>query len=96
MLPNYSFFRRLDMDALSAILKQCILFKDMNYKDIDTFLKVPNFIIKKYLKGSLVLLEDSKCEELGILLKGLLEVQSLYPWGKSFTPNRLKPAKIFG
>ena len=73
----------------------CLL-KDMNYKDIDTFLKVPNFIIKKYLKGSLVLLEDSKCEELGILLKGLLEVQSLYPWGKSFTPNRLKPAKIFG
>ena len=68
----------------------------MNYKDIDTFLKVSNFIIKKYLKGSLVLLEDSKCEELGILLKGLLEVQSLYPWGKSFTPNRLKPAKIFG
>ena len=40
------------MDALSAILKQCILFKDINYKDIDTFLKVPNFIIKKYLKGS--------------------------------------------
>jgi len=52
MLPNYYFFRRLDMDALSAILKQCILFKDINYKDIDTFLKVPNFIIKKYLKGS--------------------------------------------
>ena len=40
------------MEALSDILKQCILFKDMNYRDIDTFLKVSNFIIKKYLKGS--------------------------------------------
>jgi len=84
------------MDTLSDILKQCILFKDMNYKDIDNFLKVSNFVIKKYLKGNLVVLEDSKCEELGILLKGLLEVQSLYPSGKSLTLNRLKPVEIFG
>ena len=40
------------MEALSDILKQCILFKDMDYKDIETFLKVSNFVIKKYLKGS--------------------------------------------
>jgi len=40
MLPNYSFFRRLDMNTLLDILKQCILLKDMNYKDIDTFLKI--------------------------------------------------------
>ena len=55
----------------------------MNYKDIDTFLKVSNFIIKKYLKSSLVVSEDSKCEELGILLKDLSELQSLYPSDKS-------------
>lgn len=35
-------------------------------------------------------------EELGILLNGLLEVQSLYPSGKSLTLNRLKPGEIFG
>ncbi len=46
------FFRRFDMEVLSDILKQCILLKDMNYKDIDNFLKVSNFIIKKYLRGS--------------------------------------------
>ena len=84
------------MEALSNILKQCILFKDMNYKDIDTFLKVSNFVIKKHLKGNLVVLEDSKCEELGILLKGSLEVQSLYPSGKSLTLTRIKPSEIFG
>ena len=96
MLPNYSFFGRLYMEELSDFLKQCILFKDMNYVDIDNFLKVSNFTIKKYLKGNLVVLEDSKCEELGILRKGLLEVQSLYSSGKSLTLNRLKPAEIFG
>ncbi len=84
------------MEELSDFLKQCILFKDMNYVDIDNFLKVSNFTIKKYLKGNLVVLEDSKCEELGILRKGLLEVQSLYSSGKSLTLNRLKPAEIFG
>jgi len=96
MLPNYSFFGRLYMEELSDFLKQCILFKDMNYVDIDNFLKVSNFTFKKYLKGNLVVLEDSKCEELGILRKGLLEVQSLYSSGKSLTLNRLKPAEIFG
>ena len=96
MLPNYSFFERLYMEELSDFLKQCILFKDMNYVDIDNFLKVSNFTIKKYLKGNLVVLEDSTCEELGILRKGLLEVQSLYPSGKSLTLNRLEPAEIFG
>jgi len=84
------------MEELSDFLKQCILFKDMNYVDIDNFLKVSNFTIKKYLKGNLVVLEDSTCEELGILRKGLLEVQSLYPSGKSLTLNRLEPAEIFG
>jgi len=96
MLPNYSFFGRLYMEELSDFLKQCILFKDMNYVDIDNFLKVSNFTFKKYFKGNLVVLEDSKCEELGILRKGLLEVQSLYSSGKSLTLNRLKPAEIFG
>ena len=96
MLPNHSFFGRLYMEELSDFLKQCILFKDMNYVDIDNFLKVSNFTIKKYFKGNLVVLEDSKCEELGILRKGLLEVQSLYSSGKSLTLNRLKPAEIFG
>jgi len=84
------------MEELSDFLKQCILFKDMNYVDIDNFLKVSNFTIKKYLKGNLVVLEDSTCEELGILRKGLLEVQSLYPSGKSLTLNRLESAEIFG
>jgi len=84
------------MEALSDILKQCILFKDMNFKDINTFLKVSKFVIKKYYKENLVVLEDSNCEELGILLKGLLEVQSLYPSGKSITLTRLKPVEIFG
>ena len=96
MLPNYSFPERFDMEELSDFLKQCILFKDMNYVDIDNFLKVSNFTIKKYLKGNMVVLEDSKCEELGILRKGLLEVQSLYSSGKSLTLNRLEPAETFG
>jgi len=84
------------MEGLADILKQCILFKDMTYKEIETFIKVSNFSIKKYQKNSLVVSEDSPCKELGILLKGLLEVQSLYPSGKSITLNRLKTPEIFG
>ena len=84
------------MEGLSDILKRCILFKDMTREDIDAFLKESSFSIKKHLKGSLIVLEGSHCEKLGILLSGLLEVQSLYSSGKSLTLNRLEPVEIFG
>ena len=45
MLPNYSFLRRLDMEPVADVLKQCTLFKDMTHKDIDKFLKVSSFSI---------------------------------------------------
>lgn len=84
------------MNVLSDNLKRCILFKDMNSEDLSNFLNMSNYIIKKYLKGNMVVLEDSKCEEFGILLEGLLEAQTLYPSGKLLTFAQLKPVETFG
>lgn len=95
MLPIYS-PEVLNMNVLSDNLKRCILFKDMNSEDLSNFLNMSNYTIKKYLKGNMVVIEGSKCEELGILLEGLLEVQTLYPSGKLLTLAQLKPVEIFG
>jgi len=84
------------MNALSDNLKRCILFKDMEYEDLSNFLNLSNYTIKKYSKGNVVVIEDSRCEELGILLEGLLEVQTLYPSGKLLTFAQLKPVETFG
>jgi len=84
------------MNTLADILKGCILFKDMSSEDLLTCLNDANYIIKRYSKENLVLLEDHKCEEIGILLKGLLKVQTLYPSGKSLTFIQLKPVETFG
>ena len=84
------------MNVLSDNLKRCILFKDMEYEDLSNFLNISNYTIKKYSKGNVVVIEGSKCEELGILLEGLLEAQALYPSGKLLTLTRLKPVEIFG
>ncbi len=84
------------MNVLSDNLKRCILFKDIKYEDLSNFLNMSNYIIKKYPEGNVVVIEGNKCEELGILLEGLLEVQTLYPSGKLLTLARLKPAEIFG
>jgi len=84
------------MNTLPDILKGCILFKDMSSEDLLTCLNYCNYIIKRYSKGNLVFLEGHKCEEIGILLKGLLKVQTLYPSGKSLTFFQLKPVEIFG
>jgi len=84
------------MNVLSDNLKRCILFRDMKYEDLSNFLNISNYTIKKYPKGNVVIIEGSKCEELGILLEGLLEVQTLYPSGKLLTLTQLKPVEIFG
>jgi len=84
------------MNVLSDNLKKCTLFKDMKYEDLSNFLNISDYTIKKYLKGNMVVIEDSEREELGILLEGLLEVQTHYPSGKLLTLTRLRPAEIFG
>lgn len=84
------------MNVLSDNLKRCILFRDIKYEDLSNFLNMSNYTIKKYPEGNLVVIEGSKCEELGILLEGLLEVQTLYPSGKLLTFSQLKPVEIFG
>lgn len=84
------------MNVLLNNLKRCILFKDMKCEDLSNFLNMFNYTIEKYPKGSVVVIENSKCEELGILLEGLLEAQALYPSGKLLTLSRLKPVETFG
>ena len=84
------------MNVLSDNLKRCILFKDIKYEDLSNFLNMSNYTIKKYPKGNVVVIEGSRCEELGILLEGLLEVQTLYPSGKLLTLAQLKPVETFG
>jgi CRP-like cAMP-binding protein len=84
------------MNVLSDNLKRCILFKDMKCEDLSNFLNMSNYTIKKYPEGNVVIIEGSECEELGILLEGLLEVQTLYPSGKLLTLAQLKPVEIFG
>lgn len=84
------------MNVLSDNLKRCILFKDIKYEDLSNFLNMSNYIIKKYPKGNMVVIEGGNFEELGILLEGLLEVQTLYPSGKLLTFAQLKPVETFG
>jgi len=95
MLPIYS-PEVLNMNVLSDNLKRCILFKDIKYEDLSNFLNMSNYTIKKYPEGNVVVTEGSKCEELGILLEGLLEVQTFYSSGKLLTFSQLRPVEIFG
>ncbi len=95
MLPIYS-PEVLNMNVLSDNLKRCILFKDIKYEDLSNFLNMSNYTIKKYPEGNVVVIEGANCEELGILLEGLLEVQTFYPSGKLLTFAQLRPVEIFG
>ena len=72
------------------------LFKNMVLEDIiKTLDKVP-YEIKTYNKGEIIAIEGDDCHSLGIILKGQIEIQKIFPSGQVMTINNFKEGNIFG
>ena len=72
------------------------LFKDLNLKDIENILEKIPYEIKKYNKGEVIAIEGENCHSLGIVLKGVIEIQKIFPSGQIMTINNFKEGNIFG
>ena len=90
------------MDTLIDCLKHCILFKGLNYEELNSLIKNINYSISDNCKNfdesrtCIVALEGDICESLGIVISGELEVQKHYASGKVVTLAKLNKGKIFG
>ncbi len=101
MLPNQK-FKGDFMNNLMDSLKHCILFKDLTPEELKNLLANINYSIYDNCKncdecsGCIIALEGDKCDSLGIVIQGELEVQKHYASGKVVTLAKLNKGNTFG
>ncbi len=77
-------------------LIECVLFKGLKEKEILSILEKINYKIISYNKGDVIAIEGDECNSLGIILKGSIEVQKIFPSGQVTTINNFKDGNVFG
>lgn len=77
-------------------IKNCILFKNFETKEIRNKLTEVGFDIKYFDKNEIIAIEDDDCKSIGIVLKGNVEIQKIYASGKVMTIEKLHAGDIFG
>lgn len=78
------------------VLEKCEIFKGIENEEIEKILKVINYKIVNYDKGDIIAIEDRKCEYVGIVLSGNIEVQKIYESGRNITIKRFIEGSTFG
>ena len=77
-------------------LLKCVLFKDIKEEDIINLLEKTSYKVINYNKDELIAIEGEDCHSLGIILKGKVEIQKIFPSGQVLTINSFKEGNIFG
>ncbi len=76
------------------ILKECILFRHFNDEHLESILKFLNYKLVEYTRDAMVAFEGDSCDNLGIIISGKVELQSIYPSGKILTLTQVLPGQI--
>lgn len=84
------------MKQVLPVLKQCILFKNLNGEQLENILDKNTFKISSYNKGDVIAIEGDDCNSIGIVIKGKIEISRIFASGKTVTMDRLQPNRIFG
>lgn len=72
------------------------LFAGIRQEDRRTMLNCIGFSIRRYLKGSVIALEDESIRYIGILLSGAVDMVKEDLWGNKTTILRLRQEELFG
>ncbi|TJX14061.1 Crp/Fnr family transcriptional regulator [Tissierella creatinini] len=80
---------------INSLLK-CILFMNMNGKEIENVLTNIPFNINEYDSGDVIAIEGDNCTSLGIILEGDIEIHKSFASGKNVTINHFEKGNIFG
>ncbi|BDR81687.1 cAMP-binding protein [Clostridium tetani] len=78
------------------VLKNSIVFKNIEEKDIIKILDSINYTIKFFHREENIAIEEDPCQSLGIIISGNVEIQKIFASGKVITIDRLKQGNIFG
>ena len=84
------------MEENLVVLQKCSIFNGMDNEYIENIINKNDYKIVSYDKGDIIALEDSKCNYVGIVLKGNIEIQRIYESGRSLIVQRFMEGSTFG
>ncbi|RKD28797.1 Crp/Fnr family transcriptional regulator [Thermohalobacter berrensis] len=84
------------MPNIEKILSKSSLFKGLDEKSISDIIEKINYKVNKFSKNQTIAIEGDDCKSIGIVLKGSIHIQKIYPSGKTVTINRISKGGIFG
>src|SRR5690554_4541515 len=77
-------------------LLKCVLFKNMEGKEVEDILVLINSNIKHYTSNDIIAIEGDSCDNVGIILNGDIEIHKSFASGKVVTINHFEAGNIFG
>lgn len=84
------------MKELQRKLKKCRLFDGLEEEEVLNVIKSIRYRVAKYKKDNIVAQEGDDCTSVSIVLEGSVEVQKVYPSGKTVILTRFGEGSIFG
>ena len=77
-------------------IKNNALFSKVTESELEELLKHLNYSIEKYDKGAVIAQEDDNCSAIGLVLKGRVNIERIYPSGKGIVMKKLHCGDVFG
>ena len=84
------------MEKYLNCLMECQFFDNIPHDALITFLSANKYVIKVYSKDDIIANEEDDCKSLGIVVEGTINIQRIYPTGKTITINMLTKSNVFG
>lgn len=80
------------MKDLNDDIGKCRIFKGVDILEIEKI----KYNVVNYKKGETIAIEGSKCDSVGIIINGYIQIQKIYPNGKIMIMKKLKNQDTFG
>ncbi|MEO3945628.1 Crp/Fnr family transcriptional regulator [Gorillibacterium sp. CAU 1737] len=77
-------------------LKSCLFFRGKTTEEIRALTGRISYQVRSWKRNDLIVSEGEPATRVGIVLEGQVEVQKLYPTGRSMTLASLRPGQTFG
>lgn len=77
-------------------LKESVFFRGIPSEEIVKVIKELRYSNRYYKRGEIIANEEDKCDSIGFIIKGEVEIQRIYYSGKSITLNKFYPGDVFG
>lgn len=82
---------------MKDIIKQLLeneLFNGITKEEIEELMQTSKYCIKSYAKGEIIASEDDECNNLGLIIDGIIEIQRIYSSGKYIVLKRLSTSEV--